>query len=814
VLFAVAVFAAGSALLCTRVTFDTDVLNLLPQRSPSLQGFRTYLEHFGVADQLYIVFDAPDGRPIDDVSDAIDSYLEGLRQAAEIARVDDGLFDAGKDWSYLRDRTFMLIGPSATRDALRRFEPDGMREALNRSRDLLQTPSPEIRRLVQSDPLGLLSLLRDHFASDRSLAGFMSARSGYISSDGRSRLVIATPTGPPFDSAFCRRLFERLASVEAEVARTTSGGTTVGHPPALRVSYAGGHRIAFETEGLLKKEATLNTVTSLLAILFFLLAIFWSPWLFLVGAIPMAVATLGAVAISGLVHDRLSAAATGTSALLFGLGIDGLVLMYARYLEEIESGHEPASAIGRLAGAGTSMLLGCLTTAATFFGLTWIDLPALQQLGWLVGIGMLLGGPLTLLLVPAMLPNRVPRSRALSLPWLAPFVRRHHRIVLITAGIATVVALPFVPGLDLDLRLQRLQPATPAVQVQGQLPERFGLDQEVGIVVARGEDLDALLTADRALAAAMRKHATAVSGPSQLLPPADEQAETSRALRTLSDDVTTIQGRLRTAASEAGFRAGAIDEFIAALPRVLNPDQRLTYEGYAEHGLRDLVSRFVAPSGPGFATAAYVELPSAGDLAQVSAAVAEANATATLTGIPIVNAMLAAQFRRQFFLGLAAGTAMVFVLILAAFRRIDLTLIAISPTILGLIWAGALLAQLGPSLDLFSIFAVLTLIGIGVDYGIHLVHRAASEPGHLDTALARVAPANLVAAGIALLGCGSLVTSSYPPLKTLGIVASVGLCTCLVTALLVLPALLMAIPLATLENSSRASSGTSGAPRR
>ena len=156
--------------------------------------------------------------------------------------------------------------------------------------------------------------------------------------------------------------------------------------------------------------------------------------------------------------------------------------------------------------------------------------------------------------------------------------------------------------------------------------------------------------------------------------------------------MAAIQSRLRIAAGESGFRDGAIDEFIASLPRLLDPDERLTYEGYTAHGLRDLVARFVAPSDRGFATAAYVEIGQGTDLAQLTASVAAANSSMTFTGIPVVNAILAAQFRRQFFLGLAAGTAMVFVLILVTFRRIDLTLIAISPTLLGLIWAGALLA--------------------------------------------------------------------------------------------------------------------------
>jgi predicted RND superfamily exporter protein len=102
---------------------------------------------------------------------------------------------------------------------------------------------------------------------------------------------------------------------------------------------------------------------------------------------------------------------------------------------------------------------------------------------------------------------------------------------------------------------------------------------------------------------------------------------------------------------------------------------------------------------------------------------------------------------------------------------------------------------------LFGIFAVLTLIGIGVDYGIHLVHRARTD--ELESAVARIVPANLVAAGIALLGCGSLVTSSYPPLRSLGILTVVGLVTCLIAAVIVLPAMLMSAPSRDRERSAK-----------
>jgi len=48
-----------------------------------------------------------------------------------------------------------------------------------------------------------------------------------------------------------------------------------------------------------------------------------------------------ALGIAGLTVGRLSPATSGSAAMLFGLGIDGIALLYMRYLEEREAGALP-----------------------------------------------------------------------------------------------------------------------------------------------------------------------------------------------------------------------------------------------------------------------------------------------------------------------------------------------------------------------------------------------------------------------------------------------------------------------------------------
>jgi uncharacterized protein len=84
---------------------------------------------------------------------------------------------------------------------------------------------------------------------------------------------------------------------------------------------------------------------------------------------------------------------------------------------------------------------------------------------------------------------------------------------------------------------------------------------------------------------------------------------------------------------------------------------------------------------------------------------------------------------------------------------------------------------------------VITFVGIGVDYGIHLVHRY-QERGDAATAIAELAPVILVAGTITLFGYGTLMTSSYPPLRSIGVVSAVSVFTLVIASVLVLPALL------------------------
>ena len=315
-----AVAGIAAVFLVSRVTFDANILRLLPQQSPAVRSFEVFLRDFGSFDHLYVVFESADA--IGGHAELVDAYVAALRQAPEIESVDAQLFEPGKDWSYLSDRELFLLGADGAADALARFGAPRIDRELIHARELLSVPSPQVKALVQQDPLGLLTMLRGRLGRERGLISFDPTQEGYVSPDGRSRLVMVKPKGQPFDSDFCKALFRRLSMVEDQARREAGASDSDGGPVTIQA--AGAYRVSLEAEQLIRRESLVNTVGSLVLLLLLVFALFRTPWVMLYGVVPLALAALITLGVNGLIQGSLSPATSGAAGMLFGLGIDGL----------------------------------------------------------------------------------------------------------------------------------------------------------------------------------------------------------------------------------------------------------------------------------------------------------------------------------------------------------------------------------------------------------------------------------------------------------------------------------------------------------
>ena len=123
------------------------------------------------------------------------------------------------------------------------------------------------------------------------------------------------------------------------------------------------------------------------------------------------------------------------------------------------------------------------------------------------------------------------------------------------------------------------------------------------------------------------------------------------------------------------------------------------------------------------------------------------------------------------------------------FRSLKHSLLAALPLGLGMLQTFGLMGLVGIDLNAANLIGIPLILGIAVDYGVHIVHDALERPGPYRMS-ASTANSVLVDALTTILGFGALMVASHRGLESLGRLLTLGVTTCTLTSLVFLPALL------------------------
>ena len=116
---------------------------------------------------------------------------------------------------------------------------------------------------------------------------------------------------------------------------------------------------------------------------------------------------------------------------------------------------------------------------------------------------------------------------------------------------------------------------------------------------------------------------------------------------------------------------------------------------------------------------------------------------------------------------------------------------------MGMAWMLGGMRLLGLSFNFANLVTVPLIIGVGIDNGVHIVHRLRLEGDKgMIVVLRHTGRAILIAGLTTMIGFGSLALASHRGLASLGLVLLMGVGACVVTATVVLPNMLIAFGLA------------------
>lgn len=822
-----AVLLAGSLVLASRLRFDTDFTALLPRNDPVIDTFLATIADFHSTDYLLVAVRVPEDAVLDPYEDFVDALGERLAAMPELESVEYHIGGAEELLRELYPKAVLFLDADGRAALEARLSDAGIRERVREVRRLVATPQGQAAKpLLALDPFGLSDLFLGQVQSSRGSLPVDWTSGYYLSRDRRMLLVLAKPARPPSDVDFAGRMAE---AVEAEIAAVQArwpemigddGGIGVAPPPPPEVALGGSHMTAVDDARFIRKDAFLNGFTSTIAVLALFLFAFRRLGPLLFSMLPLGVGLVMSFALAQLTLGSLSSATSGTAALLIGLGTDFVVVSYGRYVDERRRGASLEEALVAMSGStGRAVVTGAVTTTVVFYAFLVTDFTGLWQMGFLTGTGILICMVSVLVLLPALIAWRhdhhARRQRTPNL-YLHSFGTDHilgacmarPRTALLIGLAVTVAAAALLPRLRFEESMQSMRPpGNRGVQVTREVGERFGSGFNFMMLVLTGETPgEAIALADRAAAGAARLVEEGVlygyGGVTSLIPPPAKQAEVLAWLeRERGDglDLDRIEATFRNQLEAEGLRFDAFAAGMELLREGLGHSRPVSVEDYREiPQAKVLLERFLKPSNGGWKTVVYLYPPEnqwrREPPPEAVALAAELGPNAALTGTNTVNQRVRQRVLPDAWLAGVVGLVLVTILIWLDFRTLRHTLLALAPLAVGLLWMLSAMSGLGIPLNFLNIFVTTMIIGIGVDYGVHLIHRYLEVRGQDDAevrhALVESGNAIVVSALSTVAGFGSLAFSHYPGLRSVGYVAALGAATCALVAISLLPAFL------------------------
>jgi predicted RND superfamily exporter protein len=809
----------GASWLGSHLALESDVLQLIPHGNRKVDTFREALKDFGSIDYLMVLLETPETDRVDELEDFADLYAEKLQAMPDLVESVEYRFQPDERFLELfSENALLFLPPSELPEIQRKLSDAEIEKQVRDNRLSLASPTATITGgLFVHDPLGLMPFFAQRLLGHRGALKLDLSDGYYVSQDGKALLLLVKPARPSQDVDFDRRLLEATRRADAETREDLAGDG--GETVPIAVKYGGNHAVVLEETALIKQTVVRNGLISFFAVT----GLYWLCYrrfaALVYSTVPLLVGQALTFALAYFALGSLNSASSALPALLMGLGTDFTIVMYARYVEERKRGASLADATEAMVGeTGLGVFTGVITSAGTFLAMCISGFRGLHDLGFLIGTGILLCGVCILFLLPAMITwndgvrkrNKDPllklHLQSFGLERLIPFAARHRAPVIATVLVLSLAGGWLASKLEFDDSLSSLRSnRSVSSKVQAEIQERFGASLSYMMAICEGRDAQEA----EALAQKVEKRlepfrANGIVGTYDsiltYLPPRSQQEEIIAALqagRSGPFDPHRVKGALARALETNGFNQEPFADYLSRLEKMLSPERPLTLADLEGKGLGRLVDRYVHRTDGGVRIVTYLfptdprwkRVPPPG----LVEALTDGDQGIVVTGTNVAGHELRKLFTHDATLAVLLGLAVVVVLLLLDFKSVRLTMIAMAQLITGVLMMLGAMKLFGVTVNYANAFVATMIMGVGIDYSIHLIHRLHLSNGKVEEGLYETGKAVVMAALTNVAGFGTLALGSYPAMRSLGAVALMGSITCLLTSLTLVPAVMASV---------------------
>jgi predicted exporter len=810
------VLFALSLLAARRLQLRSDFTELLPHDDPELAQLRRIAERVGGSSNLIVAVEGPDPLANERFAEALAGNLKPL--LGSDLRAIDYRADAGRPF-FEHNRALY----ADLRD-LRRADDDLTKLIVSRKNPAFVTFADSDLGEVKDDPAQDLTRLKADLGKRRQGGHF--PRGYYESADG-TLLALVTWTnssGTGDLSGFVIR-----DDVQRIIDQTRPAGFG-----AVTAQITGDVASAIAEHDALKSDIEWVSAVCTVLVILVIVLYYRSPFSLLYIFFPTLLGVAMAFGLTALTIGYLNTNTAFLGSIILGNGINFGIILLARYREERTrdgaTSTEQALAVA-VARTARPTLAAALCAGVAYASLALTRFRGFRQFGEIGGVGMLLCWLATYSYGPALICfwERVRRRSAppRALP-VAPLTRaagwllgRRRRLIGVVIGVSALALAAVAPLVrnPFEYDFSKLRNQHSRKHGAGDLYVRVGriFPQDLA-------PIGIALVPAAAEAPAYRRALLSKDCADGLIRAGDPRARDARALaaecarRVAAGEPTG--GLLSAVATADDLLPRDQDAKLAVLADLrrrlsdpalasLTADERQALDDWAPPGelrrlgMADLpeaiVWRFREVDGTVGRVAMIFPVRvwanwDGHNLIRLSGVIKNVRLPSGQTVDAAGHSSLFAAMLRSIAvdgpLATEAALAGVVLMVVLLFRRARNVLLVLLSLVVGVLWMGGAGAALGLKLNFLNFVVLPVTLGIGVDYAVNIFARLArEEPKNHARALAETGSAVALCSATTIIGYSSLLIASNGALRSFGKLADLGELGCLLSALLLVPAI-------------------------
>ena len=580
-------------------------------------------------------------------------------------------------------------------------------------------------------------------------------------------------------------------------------GGTDKYAPGMRIGYTGDVAIDIEELAALVSDLSVSSAVVILLTLTVVLVFFrwWKSVLVLL--LPLALATLYAFALVTLPPigiDGLNSNTAFLGSVIVGNGVNFGIILLARYVEERRAGHGiEDSLVVAIWGARSGTVVAALAAATAYGSLMLTQFRGFHQFGVIGAIGMVACWAMAFVLTPSLAAwldrdgssAKAGPHRPTIMGPVANFVQRHPGPIVAVAAALTAFAIYRVRAIDgswIEYDFSQLRRA----------------DSHISGEAYWGHRMDGLLGRYLTPLAMLTDSPAATARVGADL---KESAKNG----VLKDFVADVQDKDDVIPQQQPEKLAEVAQirqiFTPRIRAELTPEQRDAVEPYLPENSLHLLQADELPhtltaglrERSGRMDRSVLVYPKPGDSNWHGDALATftnelrriGGSDAHPAGSIPLSADIISSISRDGPLATIAALAGVVVLVTVIFRFSRSTLLIIGSLLIGVLWLTAAILVLHVKVNFCNFIAFPITFGIGVDYSVNVMARY-RQTGERDVleAIRSTGGAVALCSMTTIIGYGSLLLAQNRALFLFGLVAVLGEICCLITAVVVLPAVL------------------------